>query len=133
LAIISIRGFLALAFATACLILGPRASGGGASDGGLTNPFVGAIASGKIDPGGDACATNGFVRFQIIASGAYNRSTLATRHVAIGSRGAPRASTARTRAGRAWRQKSMRSASVPVSRTNEGRPVSVDVIHTGGV
>jgi hypothetical protein len=131
---ISIRAFTSLALAAAALILTPRASGGGASDGGLANPFVGAIASGKMDPGGDACAANGFVRSQVIASGAYNRSTLATRHVAIGSRGAPRASTARTRAGRAWRQKSVRSASVPVSRTNDGRPVSVDVrFHTGGV
>lgn len=58
---ISIRAFTAFALPAASANLTPRASGGGASDGGLTNPFVGAIASGKIDPGGDV-STDGFAR-----------------------------------------------------------------------
>jgi hypothetical protein len=128
---ISNRALTALAIATTCVILTPRASGGGASDGGFTNPFVSASALGKVHTRG-ACITDGFVRSQGAASGAYRRPT----HAGIGSRGMPRASTARTRAVRASRQKSARTTG-PVAWKNGGPSHSCHLcemkFHTGGV
>jgi len=132
---ISSRALAALAIATTCLILAPRASGGGASNGGFTNPFVSVSAFGMVHPGGDACSTSGFASSQATASRAYRRPTPATRHVGIGSRGTPRASTARTRAGRAC----LKSARVTGSVTwKNGGPSSFChfcemKFHTGGV
>lgn len=70
---ISNRALTALTIATTCVILTPRASGGGASDKGFTNPFVSASALGKVHTRG-ACITNGFVRSQGAASGAYRQN-----------------------------------------------------------
>jgi hypothetical protein len=87
---ISSQALAALAIATTCVMLTPRASGGGASDGGFTNPF--ASAFGMIHPG--ACLTNGFVSSLCISSDTRKSCPLTT-----GQRAGKRVTPRFTKAG----------------------------------